>query len=549
MLPEPLQAARLQLAAQRPYLAAALWALVPVERPGLGTLAADRWWRLYFDPAVCSAWTVEQLAGALYHKVCHLLRAHPERAEAIPAEAAAWNLAADAEINDDLYREGVSLPGQPVTPATLGQPEKLLAEEYYFALLRAQQSAPRQGASAQPPQGDGGAPEAGGSPDQGDGQRAGPQAAAKGDDPAGDAAESAQDGAPSSAAGRGGEEEASSPSPTTEGGGHADGAQEDAGGGAPPPQPGTPSASEAGDDGGSTPSSSSAQAGDASGRSGAPSGPAPGPVSGSAGGRDGIPSSAGAQAPAPGAGRCGSCAHGQREPWEDPAPSEGGAPGLSRAEGEIVRRQVAEAIRIAAASDSRGTIPGYWKRWAEEKLRPRVNWRRELAALIRHAAADAAGAADYSYRRPSRRQAASEAILPALRQPVPEVAVVVDTSGSVSDAMLAQALAEVAGVLRACGLRQSVHVLAVDAQVHTCRRVFRPKQVRLAGGGGTDMGAGIEAALRLRPRPQVVIVLTDGYTPWPAEPPRGVRVVVGIIEGSKISAPSWARVVEVKSDG
>ncbi len=79
------------------------------------------------------------------------------------------------------------------------------------------------------------------------------------------------------------------------------------------------------------------------------------------------------------------------------------------------------------------------------------------------------------------------------------------------------------------------------------RRVARADQVRLAGGGGTDMGAGIEAAARLRPRPDVVVVLTDGMTPWPDEPPRGVRVVVGVLTseygGDESAVPAWARSV------
>lgn len=224
-------------------------------------------------------------------------------------------------------------------------------------------------------------------------------------------------------------------------------------------------------------------------------------------------------------------------------------PGISRTEAELIRRQVAEAVRVAAANAGRGTVPGHWLRWANERLRPRVDWRRVLASAVRHAIADVAGAADYTYRRPSRRQAACEAILPSLRQPVPEVAIVVDTSGSVSDEMLSQALGAVAGVLRACGLRQGVHVLAVDTRVQTCHRVFRPEQVRLAGGGGTDMATGIDAAARLRPRPQVVVVLTDGETPWPATPPRNVRVVVGLLGRAAASSavPAWARVVEVNA--
>ena len=40
---------------------------------------------------------------------------------------------------------------------------------------------------------------------------------------------------------------------------------------------------------------------------------------------------------------------------------------------------------------------------------------------------------------------------------------------------------------------------------------------------------GIDAAMELRPRPSVVIVLTDGYTPWPAAAPRAATVVVGLL--------------------
>ncbi|HOQ91012.1 MAG TPA: hypothetical protein PLX03_12800, partial [Candidatus Hydrogenedentes bacterium] len=140
-MPAELQAARLRLVKERPYLASAAWALQPVQKPGLGTLAVDMWWRLYYDPAVIQRWSVEELSGVLYHEISHLLRDHASRMKDFDRTAA--NIAADAEINDDLLAEGVKLPGQPVTPATIGQPDGLLAEEYYAALEKqARQSAP-----------------------------------------------------------------------------------------------------------------------------------------------------------------------------------------------------------------------------------------------------------------------------------------------------------------------------------------------------------------------------------------------------------------------
>ncbi len=116
-------AAMFLLSMQRPYLASALWAMQRVQLPGLGTFAVDRRWRLYYDPEAAAAWSVDEVAGVLYHEVCHLLRAHADRGSALGADPLVWNLAADAEINDDLEEEaGVVLPAGAVMPASLGNP-------------------------------------------------------------------------------------------------------------------------------------------------------------------------------------------------------------------------------------------------------------------------------------------------------------------------------------------------------------------------------------------------------------------------------------------
>jgi hypothetical protein len=60
------------------------------------------------------------------------------------------------------------------------------------------------------------------------------------------------------------------------------------------------------------------------------------------------------------------------------------------------------------------------------------------------------------------------------------------------------------------------------------------------------MGAGLHAAAALRPRPAVTVVLTDGHTPWPAEAPKGMRIVVGLLGEQAPDAPSWARAVRVE---
>lgn len=237
----------------------------------------------------------------------------------------------------------------------------------------------------------------------------------------------------------------------------------------------------------------------------------------------------------------GSGATGHRQPWEL-GPDE--APGLSRAEADAVRRAVAEAIRIAASSRDRGDVPGWWRRWAEEVLEPRVDWRRELASLVRRAVDRARGQTHHAYHRPSRRQGVvrpGDPLHPARYSPRPRVAVVVDTSGSVSDSQLAFAVAEVLGIVRA--IHRDVMVLACDAAVHAVQRVTATADLHLAGGGGTDMRVGLQAALELRPRPDLVVVLTDGETPWPDAAP-DIPVVVAL--HGRGEAPGWAHVVRVE---
>jgi predicted metal-dependent peptidase len=237
---------------------------------------------------------------------------------------------------------------------------------------------------------------------------------------------------------------------------------------------------------------------------------------------------------------CGSGADGLPRPGQRP----GGLPGW---QADLIRRQV--ALDVAAHGKLPGTVPAGLLRWAQEVLSPKVNWRALLAAELRRAVAEVAGAVDYSYRRPSRRSAvAGQVVLPALRRPVPEVAVVCDTSGSMTGDLLAMALAEVEGLLRALGLARQLRVLACDTAVGPAQRVSSARQVQLIGGGGTDMRAGIAAAAALRPRPAVTVVLTDGYTPWPAEQPKGMRVVVGLIGPRARDAPPWARAVRVEPD-
>ena len=117
---------------------------------------------------------------------------------------------------------------------------------------------------------------------------------------------------------------------------------------------------------------------------------------------------------------CGAGADGQPRPWDsaakDGAGKDGAAKdgagkdragkdragkdraakdgGLDPWEADLLRRQVAQDVIRHAQLE--GTVPAGLARWAAGVLSPQVDWRRLLAAEVRRAVADVAGAVDYS---------------------------------------------------------------------------------------------------------------------------------------------------------
>lgn len=238
---------------------------------------------------------------------------------------------------------------------------------------------------------------------------------------------------------------------------------------------------------------------------------------------------------------CGSGAGDPRPSWE-PALDDPATPGLDDGQVTITRRKVAHDVQDAA-SRGRGTVPAGLRRWASDELAaPTVPWRKVLAGMVRRAAALTTGRITYTYARPGRRRLPG-IITPAMRAPRVTAAAVIDTSGSMGRDDLDAALAEVGGVIKAVG--GTIRVIACDADAGTARNVRTARDVNLTGGGGTDMRVGIAAAEALRPAPDVIVVLTDGDTPWPDAPTRAHLVCVLTRPHALGRVPAWARAITV----
>ncbi|MFT4188903.1 MAG: VWA-like domain-containing protein [Aeromicrobium sp.] len=246
---------------------------------------------------------------------------------------------------------------------------------------------------------------------------------------------------------------------------------------------------------------------------------------------------------------CGSGADGLLRPHEVGPDADLGA--VSVHEAAEIRRMVAVEYRKHASQ--RSDTPGDALRWVARVLEPEVPWEPLLSSSVRRAVGWAAGRGDHTYARPSRRTASLPGVvLPGQRRPTPRVSLIVDTSSSVDDHLLARALGEVDGALLALGVPGAqVTVYSVDAAVHTVQKVRRARDARLVGAGGTDLRLGFREVEAERPRPDVVICLTDGDTPWPATPPPGAAVIVALLgrRGDELPpTPRWATRVECLVD-
>ena len=263
----------------------------------------------------------------------------------------------------------------------------------------------------------------------------------------------------------------------------------------------------------------------------------------------------------PGKGRvvedCGSVSGGQPRGYELPRTDAENA-AVKHDQQDVLRDQVAQAVNDHA-SKFPGSVPGSLVRWADELLHPKVNWRKELAGSFRASLSNISGRKDYLYTRPSRRQGAMrqgnpELILPAMRKPAPPpVAVVVDTSGSISREDIIDFLSEVDGIARANGVAHGLYVIPCDAAVGPIQKIKSRgmiENLQLPGGGGTDLVVGIEAACKITPIPRVLIIFTDGYTPWPSEINQKLDKVIVCLttEHAKSDVPDWAEVIMIEEE-
>jgi predicted metal-dependent peptidase len=234
----------------------------------------------------------------------------------------------------------------------------------------------------------------------------------------------------------------------------------------------------------------------------------------------GAPPSGQGEAPPPpcSPGSGGSCADGQRRPYEVESD------GSWEAYGEDMAAAKAEEAIAEIESSHPGTVPDNLKEVLKQKLRPQPDPFDQLRSAVCTSVASPVGGREFSHRRISRKQPPGDD-QPLLHGRIctqPHAVVIVDTSGSMlGRETKAKALSVIGQGLRKLG---RVKVYCADTHIRSNKLVGTTERFEWVGGGGTDMAKAIEEVDR-RDKPDSIILVTDAETYWTAYKPRA-RIVV-----------------------
>lgn len=165
-----------------------------------------------------------------------------------------------------------------------------------------------------------------------------------------------------------------------------------------------------------------------------------------------------------------------------------------------------------------GHMDEFWDVILRNLMPKKVDWRKILRSLLAQVTdAIARGRSDYTYRRPSRRFSDSEFIFPGMVTYLPKAMWGIDTSGSMGNEDYQRLLNEINGIIKTFMRgKDSLKLFSVDTKVSGIRPVTSLNNLRLSGGGGTQMAKAWQYvnSLPKKQQPDLFILSTDGFIDW-----------------------------------
>lgn len=208
----------------------------------------------------------------------------------------------------------------------------------------------------------------------------------------------------------------------------------------------------------------------------------------------------------------------------------------------------AQAIAVREAVLGRRLLPLFAGRMLGQLRTAQTDWRVILNEFVQQEVAD------YSFNPPDRRFQDCPFFLPDFNElgdgDMPEnILFMIDTSGSVSDALITAAYSEIKGAIdqfdgRLKGWLGFFDAAIIEPQPFEDEESF--SVIRPAGGGGTDFQIIFEyvAQYMAGELPACIVILTDGCAPFPKEELAMGIPVLWLLNNENITPP-WGRIARI----
>jgi predicted metal-dependent peptidase len=228
----------------------------------------------------------------------------------------------------------------------------------------------------------------------------------------------------------------------------------------------------------------------------------------------------------------------------------GKRPKMSAEERAKVKDEIKEAMLSAAQTCDAGNLPAGVKRLINQLTEPQMNWRELLRMQL-----ESTIKSDYTWLRTSRKGWHMDAIMPGMKTTdAIDIAVAIDTSGSISTAQCKDFLSEIQGIMEAFDSYR-IHVFTFDTETYNPQQYNSDNleditEYDIQGGGGTDFDAIFRYLKSAEIEPKKLVVFTDGY-PFGSWGDENYCDTCWIIHGDKNPSPpfgTWALYGEGDSD-
>ena len=201
----------------------------------------------------------------------------------------------------------------------------------------------------------------------------------------------------------------------------------------------------------------------------------------------------------------------------------------------------ARTMQQTVSSDGWGQLPAGLRRLVQDLLEPKLDWWELLSKWL----GENGKRENRTFQRPARRsQSVGQYLASAIKFGFADVSVLLDTSGSISDQDLKDALTEIKGICEDLELR--TRVIVCDAQVHSDVTIDNILDLlpEIKGGGGSNYIPAFDL-LQSSNFSGVVVAITDGAISVPTTMPENLRGALWVLHKNCEPPCNWGDSVHI----